>query len=425
MSDHTAVSDSDLPLEEKKYGLELTTPHTLNELDGGRVAWLTVLGTFFIQFCTLGNINAYGVYQDHYTRDSLSNKTPSEISWIGSFQLFMQYAPGVLVGRAFDAGYFHHMIAFGSLLQVLSIFAISFTRRHHYYQVFLAQAVASGIGQSLIFLPSLSIIGQHFKRRRAFATGVGASGASLGGVIWPIVLNQVSKITSFDNAVRATGAIVGFLLLVANFVMKTKPRPAGAVALKPKLKVILTDCAFMTSIVGAFVVGLGLFFPYFYLQLYAVDKGIAENLAFYVLAIMNAGSIGGRLLPNFIADGWGPYNMLVVCLAVSAGLAFSIFALDSFVGMVVFALLYGFWSGSYVSLIPTLIVQSATHCGEHGTRMGVAFSLVSTSMLVGNYVWYKAVVFCGMMLACGSVIFSISRYLFLRNGRGGDRGGLV
>ena len=26
-------------------------------------------------------------------------------SWIGSFQLFMQYAPGILVGRAFDAGY--------------------------------------------------------------------------------------------------------------------------------------------------------------------------------------------------------------------------------------------------------------------------------------------------------------------------------
>ena len=26
-------------------------------------------------------------------------------SWIGSFQLFMQYAPGIFVGRAFDAGY--------------------------------------------------------------------------------------------------------------------------------------------------------------------------------------------------------------------------------------------------------------------------------------------------------------------------------
>lgn len=28
-------------------------------------------------------------------------------SWIGSLQLFLMYAPGVLVGRAFDGGYLY------------------------------------------------------------------------------------------------------------------------------------------------------------------------------------------------------------------------------------------------------------------------------------------------------------------------------
>ncbi|KAJ7120209.1 major facilitator superfamily domain-containing protein [Mycena epipterygia] len=442
MSDHTAISAVGHAYEEKKYTLGLTPRHSVleEEANGGRTAWLTILGTFFIQFCTLGsvaNTNAFGVYQDYYTRYSLANKTPSDISWIGSFQLFMQYAPGIIVGQLFDAGYFHHMIFVGSLLQVASMFMISLAQEHQYYQVFLAQAVASGIGQSLLFLPSLSIIGQHFKRNRAFATGVGASGASLGGVIWPIVLNQLSKRTSFQNSVRATGAIAGAMLLAANLIMKTKPHPTVA-ALKPKLKVILTDWAFMSSIAGAFVVGLGLFFPYFYLQLYAVDKGMDENLAFYVLAIMNAGSVGGRLLPNFVADRVGPYNMMIPCLVMSAALTFGIFGLRSFAGIVVFAVLYGFWSGSYVSLIPTLIVQSASHCGEHGTRMGVAFTFVSTSMLIGtpisgallhsadgNYTWYKPIAFCGIMLACGAAIFTLSRYLFVKDGRGGARGRLV
>ncbi|KAJ7800464.1 major facilitator superfamily domain-containing protein [Mycena olivaceomarginata] len=429
MSDHTTVSATGHAYDDKKYGLELSPPQSiLDEDEGCPVAWLTILGTFFIQFCTLGNINAFGVYQDYYTRYSLSNRTPSDIrylnifmlffrtlilcgsSWIGSFQLCMQYAPGILVGRAFDAGYFHHMIALGSFLQVASIFMISLTQQHQYYQVFLAQAVGSGIGQSLLFLPSLSIIGQHFKRHRAFATGIGVSGASFGGVIWPIVLNQLSKRTSFENTVRVTGAISGVLLIVANLVMKTKTHPTGTTMLKPKLKVILTDWAFMSSIGGAFVVGLGLFFPYFYLQLYAVDRGIDKNIAFYILAIMNAGSVGGRILPNFVADRVGPYNMLIPCLAISSALIFSIFALKTCAAIIVFAALYGFWSGSYVSLIPTLIVQSASHCGEHGTRMGVAFSLVSVSMLIGNpisgallmhsaagnYVWYKPIVFCGV-----------------------------
>jgi hypothetical protein len=76
-------------------------------------------------------------------------------------------------------------------------------------------------------------------------------GASFGGVIWPIVLNQLSKRTSFENTVRVTGAISGVLLIVANLVMKTKTHPTGTTVLKPKLKVILTDWAFMSSIGGS------------------------------------------------------------------------------------------------------------------------------------------------------------------------------
>jgi MCP family monocarboxylic acid transporter-like MFS transporter 10 len=61
---------------------------------------------------------------------------------------------------------------------------------------------------------------------------------------------------------------------------------------------------------------------------------------------MNSGSVGGRLLPNFVADRVGPYNMMIPCLAISSALIFSIFALRTVAGVVVFAVFYGFWSGS-------------------------------------------------------------------------------
>lgn len=65
---------------------------------------------------------------DYYTREFLTTSSPSDIryvwvllwyrrsfinltvlfaSWIGSLQLFLMYAPGVLVGRAFDGGYLY------------------------------------------------------------------------------------------------------------------------------------------------------------------------------------------------------------------------------------------------------------------------------------------------------------------------------
>ncbi|KAJ7046294.1 hypothetical protein C8F04DRAFT_1063903 [Mycena alexandri] len=40
-------------------------------------AWATVLGAFLIQFCGFGYTTSFGVYQDFYVRDYLSQSSPS------------------------------------------------------------------------------------------------------------------------------------------------------------------------------------------------------------------------------------------------------------------------------------------------------------------------------------------------------------
>lgn len=97
---------------------------------------------------------------------------------------------------------------------------------------------------------------------------------------------------------------------------------------------------------SAFSINLGLFFPYFYLQLFSIDQGISSGLAFYSITLLNAGSVLGRIFPNFFADRCGTYNILLPCLFISSALAFSMFAITNFTGMAVFGVLYGFWSGS-------------------------------------------------------------------------------
>jgi MCP family monocarboxylic acid transporter-like MFS transporter 10 len=205
----------------------------------------------------------------------------------------------------------------------------------------------------------------------------------VGGIIWPIMLNQLWERTSFANGIRVTGAVAGFLLLLANVIIKSGPSMKSQMSqmTNPNFKAILCDVAYLVSVGAAFCISLGLFFPCefllnpvticrspyplsdFYLQLYAIDRGINEELAFYVVnnsfdvclagtddgskvAILNAGSFFGRLLPNFIADRVGPYNMLIPCLSISSVLAFSIFGIHTFAGVAIFSFLYGFWSGS-------------------------------------------------------------------------------
>jgi len=70
--------------------------------DGGLRAWLVAAGAACIFFSCLGFMNAFGVFQEYYMRHQLSDKTPDDIAWIGSFMAFIQFATGAIGGPMFD-----------------------------------------------------------------------------------------------------------------------------------------------------------------------------------------------------------------------------------------------------------------------------------------------------------------------------------
>lgn len=51
--------------------------------------------------------------------------------------------------------------------------------------------VLGGVGTSLIFTPAVSAIGHWFYVKRANATGIAAAGGSVGGIIFPLMLQQL------------------------------------------------------------------------------------------------------------------------------------------------------------------------------------------------------------------------------------------
>ena len=108
----------------------------------------------------------------------------------------------------------------------------------------------------MLFLPSLSIVSHHFRRRRALATGIVVSGASCGGVAFPIMLNHLfsNPNMGFANGVRVSGAVVAVLLVVANSIMRTRSPPKCrsffAVFNQEYMQRVLGDHAYTTSVVG-------------------------------------------------------------------------------------------------------------------------------------------------------------------------------
>lgn len=179
---------------------------------------------------------------------------------------------------------------------------------------------------------------------------------------------------------------------------------------------------FILFTIGCFIGFMGLFMFFFYIQLYAITKRVTdENLAFYLLSILNASSVFGRIIPNFIADKVGPLNIIVPCAVMSGILALVLIPVHNLGGIVIVTLLYGFFSGTFVSLPPTIIVHLSPNRGLIGTRLGMSFSIVAVGSLIGNPIagvildakgFTSVWIFGGCLVLAGAGFMGLARVCF-------------
>lgn len=101
----------------------LETPHTYPE--GGRDAWLVVLGAWCGLTASLGIYNTAGVFDVVISKVILPHESPSTLGWLFSVYAFVNWICGVQVGPTFDARGPRALIIAGTLCTLLGIFTLS------------------------------------------------------------------------------------------------------------------------------------------------------------------------------------------------------------------------------------------------------------------------------------------------------------
>jgi len=239
-----------------------------------------------------------------------------------------------------------------------------------------------------------------------------------GGVIYPTLFHSLQPRIGFGWATRIIGLAALLTLGFANVVMRQRVLPAARRKLFDASA--LREAPYILCTAGLFFGFVGLYIPFFFITPYAHFKtGAGETLAFYFVPILNAASIFGRLIPNAIADHVGPLNMFVPSALACAVLAFTWIAVHSIGGLLVFAILYGFFSGSFVSLPPSAILSLSSDLNKVGTRLGMSFSVAGLGVLIGSPVggallnlntghFVRAQVFCAVVLtvSCASLVLA-------------------
>lgn len=170
-------------------------------------------------------IGAFGTFQTYYTSDL--GWSASSTSWIGSIQIFLLFFVGTFSGRLTDAGYYRALVSTGIVIQTVGTFTIA--QSSTYWQYFLSQGVAVGVGGGLMFCPCMATLSTYFRRKRALAIGLAACGSATGGLVYPSIVRQMLSQVGFPWTIRTIGFLQTSTMLIATSIIKPRlpPRRGG------------------------------------------------------------------------------------------------------------------------------------------------------------------------------------------------------
>ena len=110
--------------------------------------------------------------------------------------------------------------------------------------------------------------------------------------------------------------------------------------------------------------------------------------------------------------------MIVACFA-SGIIIFGIFGAANPGGLITIAVLYGFFSGAFVSLLSPALIAFANNQSEIGLRIGMGFLITGFAALVGTpidgalldkYGFFAPIIWSGVTVLSGTCLLVLSSY---------------
>lgn len=181
---------------------------------------------------------------------------------------------------------------------------------------------------------------RYFTTKRSLAIGVMATGGATGGIIFPVIAQQLLPRVGFGWTVRVMGFVILFDAIVFLAIARPRlpPRKTGPLVEWSAFK----EPAFSFFCGGMFFTFWALFFAYFYISSFGRDIiKLDRSTSLNVLLVLNAVGVPARILCNLTADKLGPVNTLIPAVFATAVLMLCWIAIHSLGGLYAFCVIYG------------------------------------------------------------------------------------
>lgn len=235
------------------------------------------------------------------------------------------------------------------------------------------------------------------------------------------MVNHVYNHIGFGWALRVVGFVFLGLLVFTNLLLKSRlthiPKKWRPVEfLEP-----LHELPFLLLTLACFFFALAVYQPGTFIALNARRNGVRTGISNYLLSVLNASSVIGRVVAGWVADRVGRFNTMIVTTFLS-----SLFVLAAWIPahsaapFITFAVLVGFTNGAYVALTSSLVAQ-ISDIKKIGTRNGTNWFMYGIGALIGTpiagaliqtnnggYLYMQ--IFAGLAMFASGCLFVGTRY---------------
>ncbi|KAJ5537804.1 hypothetical protein N7494_007283 [Penicillium frequentans] len=388
---HSSVNQTEkglhTPLEETNGATHLSnTDHgKLPPMDGGMNAWLFLAACFVMEALVWGFAFTYGVFQEYY--NSIPEfKNNGNIAVVGTCAMGIMYLDLPFVFAAYRQWPKYQRLGCGAgvLLMCLALGLSSLAT--NVTHLIITQGIFYAIGGSIAYSPCILLMEDWFDKRKGLAFGVMWAGTGLGGVVLPIVMQQLLDRFGFRTTLRAFA--IALFLLTAPLVYFVKPRvpiPKNRPSPPPpNLRFIMTFTFALFELCNT-IEALGFFLPSLYLPTYAGMIGASSSLQALTVILFNLASVVGCVLMGAIIDKLD----VTVCILVSTiGSTLGVFIIWGFsmslAPLFIFSIVYGLFAGSYTSTWPGIMRDVVRK--KASAESSMVFACLAAGRGIGNLV---------------------------------------
>lgn len=320
------------------------------QIPNGGYGWVVVAASFFVHVFVLGNVYSFGIFFSEYI-DAFS-APQGQVSWIGSIGAALMTGLAVYTGAWADQFGNNRMILIGGAFIGTGYLLASYSTE--LWHLFLTQGLVAGVGYSFAFVPGVSVVGQWFTTRRAFAVGIAVAGSGLGQFAISQVTGVLIQSFGWRTALRYL-ALINFVGLTICSLFIYRTIPCYKQQRHESNWQFFYDRNFSLLYFGTFIATLGMFMPFTHIPRYAKEEGLTESQAVFLLSVMGITSAVGRITLGLFADYLIGKVMALRISMVCGGIATLCWiACTTNSSLLAYAAVYGYFAGGLISLIPAV-----------------------------------------------------------------------